>query len=124
MRDWRSDPQSAGDPRINAQLNSQYRAEADTESRNTLTFTIAAKVVDVLPNGTLVIEAKKTVEINGDTWERALSGVIRREDVTPDNKVLSEDIADLRVMTRETGQVPDAYRRRWLHKIYDRFAPF
>jgi flagellar L-ring protein precursor FlgH len=78
----------------------------------------------VLPNGTLVIEAKKTVEINGDTWERALSGIIRREDVTPDNKVMSEDIADLRVMTRETGQVPDAYRRRWLHKLYDRFAPF
>ena len=118
------DPQSAGEPRIQALLNSQYRAEADIQTRNMLTFTVAAKVTDVLPNGTLRIEAREMVNINGDLWERSLTGIIRREDVTPDNKVLTEDVADLQVFTRETGQVPDAYRRRWMHKLYDRYWPF
>jgi len=118
------DPQSAGNPRIQAQLNTQYRAEADISTRNMLTFTIAAKVTDVLPNGTLRIEAREQVNINGDLWERSLTGIIRREDVTPDNKVLTEDVAELQVFTRETGQVPDAYRRHWMHTLYDRYWPF
>jgi flagellar L-ring protein FlgH len=118
------DPQSAGDPKITGALNSQFRAEADIETRNVLTFTVAAKVSDVLPNGTLRVEAREIVNVNGDLWERSLTGVIRREDVTPDNKILSEDIAELQVFTRETGQVPDAYRRHWLHKLYDRYWPF
>lgn len=118
------DPQSAGDPRIQGQLNTQYRAEADIETRNMLTFTVAAKVSDVLPNGTLRVEAREVVNINGDLWERSLTGIIRREDVTPDNKILSEDIAELQVFTRETGQVPDAYRRHWMHKLYDQYWPF
>jgi len=118
------DPQSAGDPRIQGQLNTQFRAEADIETRNMLTFTVAAKVSDVLPNGTLRVEAREVVNINGDLWERSLTGIIRREDVTPDNKILSEDIAELQVFTRETGQVPDAYRRHWMHKLYDKYWPF
>jgi flagellar L-ring protein precursor FlgH len=124
LRKVTPDPQSAGEPRIQAQLNSQFRTNADIETRNTLTFTVAAKISDVLPNGTLRVEAREFVNINSDLWERSLTGVIRREDVTPDNKVLSEDIADLQVFTRETGQVPDAYRRHWLHKLYDRYWPF
>lgn len=124
LRKMIPDPQSAGDPRITAQLNSQFRAEAEIDTRNVLTFTVAAKVSDVLPNGTLRVEARELVNVNGDLWERSLTGVIRREDVTPDNKILSEDIAELQVFTRETGQVPDAYRRHWMHKLYDRYWPF
>ena len=124
LRKMIPDPQSAGDPRITGQLNSQFRAEADIETRNSLSFTIAAEVADVLPNGTLRIEARELVNINGDLWERSLTGIIRREDVSPDNKVLTEDVAELQVYTRETGQVPDAYRRHWLHKLYDQYWPF
>lgn len=118
------DIQIEGDPRLQAQLNSQFRAEGDMSSRNTLTFSIAAQVVDVRPNGGLVIEARKEVTINDEVWERSLTGVIRREDVTPDNKVQSEDIANLRIHTRETGQVRDGYKRGWLQRFYDRMLPF
>ena len=118
------DPQSAGDPRIQAQLNTQYRAEADVSTRNMITFTLAAKVTDILPNGTLRVEAREQVNVNGDLWERSLTGIIRREDVTPDNEILSEDIAELQVQTRETGMVRDSYRARWMHKLYDKYWPF
>ncbi len=118
------DPQADGDPQVTGNLNSQFRAEGELKAKSSLAFTIAAEVVDVRPNGTLVIEARKEVTINEEVWQRSLIGVIRREDVTPDNKVQTEDIANLRIYTYETGQVRDGYRRGWLQQMYDRFQPF
>jgi flagellar L-ring protein precursor FlgH len=117
------DPQSRGDPRISGKWNTQYRAEADLETRDSLSFTIAAKVVDIRPNGNLVVEARQTVQNNDELWEQSLTGVIRREDVTPDNKVESEDVAELRIMKRESGQVRDAYRRGWFLKFFEKLSP-
>lgn len=117
------DAQRRGDPRVSGQYNSRFRAEGDLESRDSMTFTIAAKVVDIRPNGNLVIEARRTIENNSEMWQQSLTGTIRREDVSPDNKVLSEDVAELRIRKRETGQVRDAYRRGWLTRFFDMFQP-
>ena len=117
------DPQRRGSPTIAGQWKSKYRADAGVETRDSLTFTIAAKIVDVRPNGNMVIEARRTIHNNAETWEQCLQGVIRREDVTPDNKVLSEDIADLEVFKRESGQVRDGYRRGWLVRFFERWQP-
>ncbi|MCA9247285.1 MAG: flagellar basal body L-ring protein FlgH [Planctomycetales bacterium] len=120
----RPDPQSAGDPKINGSVNSLFRAESDIETRNTLTFTIQAEVIDLRPNGNLVIEARQEVTENDETWEKSLTGIIRREDVNPDNTIESDKVADLQVFKRERGIVRDGYRHGWLLKIYDRFKPF
>lgn len=117
------DAQRRGDPRVSGQYNSRFRAEGDLESRDSMTFTIAAKVVDIRPNGNLVIEARRTIENNAEMWQQSLTGTIRREDVSPDNKVLSEDVAELRIRKRESGQVRDAYRRGWLTRFFDMFQP-
>ena len=120
----RPDPQSAGDPRVNGSLNSLFRAESDIETRNTLTFTIQSEVVDIRPNGNLVIEARQEVTDNDEVWEKSLTGIIRREDVNPDNTVESDRVADLQVFKRERGNVRDGYRRGWLLKFYNRFNPY
>jgi flagellar L-ring protein precursor FlgH len=117
------DPQRRGSPRIGGKWNSRYRAEGDLETRDLLTFTIAATVVDILPNGNLVIEARRTVQNNDEVWEQSLTGVIRREDVSLDNKVESEDVAEMRIHKREGGQVRDAYRRGWFVKFFDKLQP-
>jgi flagellar L-ring protein FlgH len=117
------DPQRRGSPTVAGQWKSKYRADAGVETRDSLTFTIAATIVDVRPNGNMIIEARRTIQNNAETWEQCLQGVIRREDVTPDNKVLSEDIADLHVFKRETGQVRDGYRRGWLVRFFERWQP-
>ena len=117
------DPQRRGSPKIAGQWKSKYRADAGVESRASLTFTIAAEIADIRPNGTMVIEARRTIQNNAEVWEQCLQGIIRREDVTPDNKVLSEDIADLRIFKRESGQVRDGYRRGWLVRFFERWQP-
>lgn len=134
LKDWilfsprsfgiRPDPQSAGEPKIDGQWDNKYRAQADFEARDAIKFTIAARVIDVRPNGTLLIEGRRIIKHNEDTWEYFLLGVIRPEDVKPNNTIESEKIAELRIWKRETGHVRDGYRRGWLMEWLDRFQPF
>lgn len=113
-----------GDPAVAGQLTSQFRAQNTLETRDNLQFTIAATVVDIRPNGNIVLEAHRHFRNNEEEWDQALTGVVRREDILPTNTVLSEDIAELRIEKIEQGQVRDGYKRSWLMQILDRFAPW
>jgi flagellar L-ring protein precursor FlgH len=132
LKDWividnlnlRPSPQSQGDPKISAQLNSRYRAEGGIETTDNLSFRIAARVVDVLPNGNLRLEARRRIRVNREVWEYFLLGEIRPEDVQPSNQILSEDIAELHIDKREMGHVRDSYRRGWFLLLLDRFHAF
>lgn len=132
LRDWveldglniKLAPQTAGDPRARGSLDSTIRTNAELETASRLVFTITATVVDIRPNGLLVLEAHKKSDENGDASEQSLSGIVRREDIRPDNTVNSEKIAELIINKRETGTVRDAYRRGWALRLYDAFKPF
>ena len=122
--DLKPAPQADGDPRLNASLNSQYRTEAELETRDLMQFKISAEVVDVRPNGNLILEARRRIRNNEEILEYSLTGMIRREDVMPDNTVLSEKFAELNVYKRDRGSIFDGYKRGWGLRLYDRFAPF
>ena len=131
LEDWlhlggltlKPDLQPGGDPTITGDFNSQYRAEADIETRNGLTFRIAAKIVDIRPNGNLVLEAHRQIRVNNEVWEFSLSGIIRQDDILPNNEVLSEDVAELHIDKRERGSVRDGYKRGWITRLYDFLMP-
>ncbi len=117
-------PQADGDPTISGSLNSQYRAEADVELRDSLSFRMAAKIVDIRPNGNLVIEGHQEIRNNEERWRISLTGVVRREAIQADRTVSSDAIYEFNVDKEELGQVRDGYSRGWLAKWYDRFKPF
>lgn len=121
---FRPDPQQNGDPAIAAESNAQYRAESTMESRESLTFNIAATVVDIRSNGNLVLEARKAIRVNDNLWETSLSGMCRAEDIGPDNVVLSKDVIDLEIRKEDRGHLRDGYSRGWLQRFMDRFGPF
>lgn len=122
--DLATDAQSSGDPRVNGQTNQLYRASSSLESRETLAFNVAARVVDIQPNGNLVLEANKTIWINDNRWETSLSGICRAQDIAPDNVILSRDLVDLQIRKNEEGQLRDGYKRGWLTRWIDEFNPF
>ena len=117
-------PMENGSPRVRGSLDSQLRTQMNEQSKESLQFRIAAKVIDVLPNGLLVIEARKQQKVNDDTVEASLFGLVKREDVLPNNTVLSDRIADLQIEVHETGHTRDAARRGWLLKALDFIKPF
>ena len=116
--------QADGDPTVTGTLNSQYRAESDVELRDSLTFRIAAKIVDIRPNGNLVIEGHLKIRNNEERWKISITGVVRREAIQADRTVNSDAIAELSVDKEEIGQVRDGYSRGWFTQWYDKYKPF
>jgi flagellar L-ring protein precursor FlgH len=116
--------QSQGDPRVNGSLSSQFKAQADLELKENLTFKIAAEIVDIMPNGNLVIEARRQFRIDEEIWQQSLTGVVRRQSIGPDRTVRSDEVADLRVEKRAMGFVRDGHARGWFTRWYDSWKPF
>jgi len=117
-------PQSRGNPRINGSLQSQYRTESEMELRDALMFRIAAAVVDIRPNGNLVIEARREIRINEEVWMQSLTGVVRRQSIGPDRTVRSDEVHEMRIEKRERGFVNDTYTRGWFARWYGKWKPF
>jgi len=132
LKDWvslsegklRPAKQNEGDPKVSAQSNQQFRADASIDSRESLAFSIAARVVDIQPNGNLVLEANKMMWINDNQFETALTGICRAQDIAPDNVILSRDLLDLQIRKNEKGQLRDSYKRGWLTRWIGELNPF
>ena len=118
------DPQAQGDPTVASQSQSNFRAEASIESRESFTFNIAARIVDIRPNGNLVLEAREKFRHNDNLWETSLSGICRAQDIGPDNVVLSGDLIDLEIQKEDRGYIRDGYRRGWFQRFFDHVKPF
>ncbi len=117
-------PMSHGDPRIAGQLDSQFKTQTDMTLKDSLTFRIAAAVVDIRPNGNLVIEARREIQINDEVWMQSLTGVVRRQSIGADRTVRSDEVAELRIEKKEKGFIRDSYNRGWFTKWYDYWKPF
>ena len=85
---------------------------------------IAAIVVDVKPNGTMVLEAVKNIIVDREVQHYHMSGICRAEDVTPDNTLLSTQLANLTVNKQTSGEVRDGTKSGWLNTIIDKVNPF
>ncbi len=116
--------QSDGDPRARFNENEVYRGDSTMRLAEQLTFNIAAKIVDIQPNGNVVLEARKIIEQSDNRFAASLSGICRAEDIGPNNVVLSRHIYDLKINRQDSGHVRDGYSRGWLTRWYARIKPF
>lgn len=89
-----------------------------------ITARIAVRVVDVLPNGNLVIEGRRTTSFSGETQEAVLRGVVRGEDVAPNNSVFSYNVADATIKYISNGSVSGSQRKGWFLRVWDKVTPF
>src|SRR5690606_20274914 len=106
-------------PTIDANLQSRLNSTGQSTEQEGIRYRIAATVVDILPNGNLVLEARKSIRTNRDVWEYSLTGMLRFEDVDANNTASSEDIANLNIVKRMHGKVYDSTKRPWGIRLYD-----
>ena len=89
-----------------------------------ITARIAVKVVDLLPNGNMIVEGRRDTAFAGDKQEAVLRGTIRSEDITSGNTVFSYNVADASIAYKSRGSVSDAQRKGWFTKVWDKLTPF
>ena len=104
-------------------FQNDYKGDGTYNRKDELTTRITAQVIDVKPNGTLVLEATKEIAIDDEGYTITLTGECRSKDVTPDNTVLSTQLASPVIDVQHTGAVRDVMRRGWLMRALDLFHP-
>jgi flagellar L-ring protein precursor FlgH len=113
-----------GKPTVNYKYNNRLKSEGDTEREDRLTLRLTGKIIDVKPNGLLVLEARAKVRHDDELSVITLTGTCRKEDVTADNTVLSTQIADKNLVIDNHGALRAASSRGWILKLLDLFKPF
>lgn len=105
--------------------NTELAGQGATGRSTTLTTNMTARVVRVLPNGFLVIEGTKNVQINSEWQTVTVRGVVRPADLTFDNTVPSQRIGQMEVKLDGKGVVNDAIRRpNALYRLLLGLLPF
>lgn len=96
----------------------------EVSNNQSLTSRAAVLVTDVMPNGNLVIQGVRVVTFSGETQYVVLHGLVRPDDISASNTVLSSNIADARVEFVAEGNLSDAQKRGWLSRVYEKLRPF
>ena len=111
-------------PAIKLSGSRNFKGEATVDRTDSVIARITAEVLDVKPNGTLVLQARKKIKTDEEEQTLLLSGVCRVEDLTPDNTVLSTQLFDLEFTKINKGQVRNTTKTGGLHKLLDFLNPF
>jgi len=109
-------------PLLGLNSSSNLKGTGTANSQSQLLTSVAGRVVAVLPNGYLVVEAEHQVAFNQQSQTLILRGLVRPVDILPDNSVPSTALSDLEIELKGKGVVSDATRQpnlfmRWLWKI-------
>jgi flagellar L-ring protein precursor FlgH len=105
--------------------NTQLQGTGTTSRGATLTATVSARVVNVLPNGYLVVEGVKRVQVNSENQVITIRGVVRPVDLDPTNSIPSDRVAQMEVQVNGKGVIGDSIHRPWfLYRLLLGILPF
>ena len=109
----------------NAGGSTDLAGEGETSRESFLSTTLSARVVEVAPNGNLLVEGIKEVQVNSERQQVVVRGMVRPVDVSAGNLVRSDRLAQLEVRINGKGVVGDAVRRPFfLYRLLLGLLPF
>ena len=112
------------DPLFGTSTDKKFEGSASTSRANNVTATVAARVINVMPDGLLQIEGARETKVNNETQYLVVSGLIRSRDVAPDNSILSTQMADAQIAYYGKGVVSDKQKPGWFTRLMDHVWPF
>ena len=98
--------------------NRELGGTGASDQSNSLTGDISAVVVGVYPNGNLAIRGEKMLTLNQGEEVVQISGVVRPEDISGDNRILSSQVADAKITYAGNGALADANTISWLGRFF------
>lgn len=112
------------DLKIDGKADYKRDDEGATTGTSKVVFTVAAKVIEVLDNGNLVIAARKEVQINEETVTMTVTGEITPDDISTTRTIGTDKVADVKIRRTGDGEVNDARKRGVLSWLIETFWPF
>ena len=109
---------------IDLATSREFSGEGDYERKDKFTARISAIVREIKPNGTMLVEARKTIARDNEISELVLSGMVREEDITLQNTVLSSQRADLRIILENQGDLKEAAEKGLITRVLDAVFAF
>ncbi|THF64179.1 flagellar basal body L-ring protein FlgH [Pseudothauera rhizosphaerae] len=105
-------------------LDSDFTGQGAAAANNVFNGTISVTVIDVYPNGNLLVSGEKLVAINQGNEYIRFSGVINPVSVSSANTVQSTQVADARIEYRGSGFIDEANSMGWLQRFFVAISPF
>ncbi|MFH1416791.1 MAG: flagellar basal body L-ring protein FlgH [Planctomycetota bacterium] len=123
-RKWTQQGLRSGTPEVDFKTKNEMENKGKSDRKDIFETRLMAEVIDVKPNGNLVIFATSEIEFDSELQVLALTGECHKDNLSPDGTITSDRIANLRVKTQNEGTVRDATKRGWLKKFLDDVKPF
>ena len=117
-------PNTLKNLQVNMQTSSSSKYNGRTQQKGVLSTRLAAYVKEVYPNGNMLIEASRYIYLNDGGHRIILRGIVRPEDIGPDDTVLSSRIANLEIIYDGKGYTVDAGSPGWLARFFAKIWPF
>lgn len=110
--------------KLSATSKNDFEGKGDSAANNVFTGAITVTVVDVLPNGNLIVAGEKQIGINQGSEFVRLSGVVDPRFILAGNVVSSTQVADARLEYRGAGYINEAQTIGWLSRVFMSVMPF
>jgi flagellar L-ring protein precursor FlgH len=112
------------DPSVSASTSKSNQGSGTTTRGGSLTATISATIIEVLPNGNFRIEGTRSVTVNNEEQIMVLRGIVRPVDINFDNTIASTMVADASITYTGEGVVADEQRVGWGMRLLSFIWPF
>jgi flagellar L-ring protein precursor FlgH len=111
-------------PALKYNSNNSFTGGGSIDDSQNLVTSVAVKVIDVLPNGCLLIEGHRQTAFSGEKQSAVLHGLVRPDDILANNTVYSYNIADATVEIVSKGTISDNQNKGWFTRIWEKVSPF
>jgi len=111
-------------PAIKFSGSNDFSGGGEVNNSQNISGRAAVLVTEVLPNGNLVIEGVRRLTFSGETQHVVLHGMVRPDDISSSNTVVSSSVANARLEFITEGELTVASKKGWLTKLYETLRPF
>jgi flagellar L-ring protein precursor FlgH len=115
---------TAGPALVELGFERSYEGEGEYERTESMTGRVRARIIDIKPNGMLVLEARRTIINDGEQSVLVATGNCMPEDITADNSILSTQLENLFIDKQHSGDLRDSGEKGWLTKLFDAVFDF